>query len=222
MIQFNLLPDVKLQYVKARRTKHLTQVGSILISGVVILVTGLLFSFVQFGQKKHISNLSEDIKKELTSIKSTPDLDKILTIQNQLNTIPTLHGDKPSLSRLLGYIQQLTPVDVTISTLDLSLSNKSVNIIGRAKDLSAATTLSDTLKFAEYSTGSAKNVKIFSNVATTLSRSENGEASYTINASFDPIIFDNKEKISIIVPPTITTRSVTEKPSAVFQSQEAN
>lgn len=219
MIQFNLLPDVKLEYVKARRAKHLTLVVSMLVSAFVIVVTGLLFSFVQFGQKTHIKNLTKDIEKQLSSLKSTPDLDKILTIQNQLTTIPGLHEDKPAVSRLFGYIQQLTPVGTTISSLDLQVEKSRITLSGGANDLAGATTFSDSIKFAEYSTETVSNVKVFSEVTTTLSRGQDGKATYKILATYDPVIFDNKEKVVLIVPPTITTRSVLEKPSAIFDTQ---
>ncbi len=118
MIQFNLLPDIKMEYVKAKRAKRMTVTFSLLASAVAIVLTGLLFSFVQFAEEEHIDNLTKDISKELTTLKNTPELDKILTIQNQLVSLPELHAKKPAVSRLFTYIQQVTPVGVEISTLN--------------------------------------------------------------------------------------------------------
>jgi hypothetical protein len=214
-----------MEYVKAKRAKRTTVTFSLLVSSAAVVLTGLLFSFVQFGQKKHIDNLTKDISKELTALRSTPDLDKILTIQNQLASLPDLHARKPAVSRLFTYIQQVTPIGVAISSLELDLQNSSIKATGTADDLAKGATLADTYKFAEYITGTGNEqtkTKIFSNVVSTLARDEKGVTSYTITANYDPKIFDNTVTLAISVPSTITTRSVLNKPASIFTEQGGN
>jgi len=51
MIQFNLLPAVKLEYVKAQRTKHLLILISAVSSAVALLVLTLSIISVDVVQK---------------------------------------------------------------------------------------------------------------------------------------------------------------------------
>jgi len=84
MIQFNLLPDVKIEYVKAKRTKRIILSGATVVSIAVVVVTALMFSYVHVAQKKHITDLTNDIVSVTADIKSTDNLNNILTVQNQL------------------------------------------------------------------------------------------------------------------------------------------
>lgn len=217
MIQFNLLPDVKLDYIKTRRTKRLVVIISLSAAGVSLAVLIIMFLTVQVAQKKHLADLSKDIKSQESALTSTPDLDKILTIQNQLKSLPTLDANKPVTSRLFGYVQQVTPVQADISKLDLDFSANTMVISGSATDLATANKFADTLKFATYSTSTVSNGKPFSNIVTTLSRDEK-VASYSLTLNFDPLLFASAEAPVLTVPKIISTRSATEKPEAVFKA----
>ena len=99
MIQFNLLPDVKIEYIKTRYRKRMIMLISAIASGVTFTIFVLLFLFVRVNQPKHMKDLDKDIKSTVSKIQETKDLDKILTIQNQLNSLPALH-DKLKTDRL--------------------------------------------------------------------------------------------------------------------------
>ena len=144
MIQFNLLPDVKLQYIKSQRTKRLVMVVSLVAAAVSITLVTVLFLTVQVAQKKHLTDLSGDIAKQTKTLNSTEDLNKILTIQNQLNSLTTLHQKKPVASRLFGYIQQVTPVQASIAKLDIDFSLNTLTISGSADTLLVANQFADT------------------------------------------------------------------------------
>lgn len=117
MIQFNLLPDVKKEYIKAKKTKRLI----ISIATITIIsslaITSFLFVIVQVFQKNNIEDLSADINSEISSIESIPGLEKILTVQNQLGNLQTLHEGKPVASKLFAYFGLLKPADVKISSI---------------------------------------------------------------------------------------------------------
>src|SRR5215467_2991209 len=100
MIQFNLLPDVKIQYLKAQRQKHLVVFISTIAIIAAIALFAFLVTFVDVLQKKNLSDLNADIQTNSNQLKSTPDLSKILTVQNQLKALPGLHDQKAVATRL--------------------------------------------------------------------------------------------------------------------------
>ena len=215
MIQFNLLPDIKKEYIKAKRTKRLIVTMSVLVSVGAIILTGLLYSYVQIGQKGDIDNLATDINNEISEIRSIEDFDKILTIQNQLNTINGLHEMNPETSRLFNYLFQLTPTSVKIQELSLTFDEFRLNISGSADSLADINTYVDTFKFAKYKyevEGVETEGDPFTQVFSELTRNSDN-ASYSITMVFDPIIFDNTKDVQLIVDKQFTTRSITEKPS---------
>jgi Tfp pilus assembly protein PilN len=234
MIQFNLLPDVKLEYIKARRTKRTVMMTSVLVGAASLALFVLLFVVVNFVQKEHLSNLNADIDKNKSELKAKPGLAKILTIQNQLNSLPELHKQKPVASRVLGYAQQLTPQNVSISTLTVNFTDQTLRIEGSADSLATVNTFVDTLKFTNYTTTSSvgegsqatapslafSNV-VLANFAITSSSAtdKNKAATYSITLKYDPIIFSSDKEAQLQVVKKITTRSETEKPAAVFQAK---
>lgn len=227
MIQFNLLPDVKLEYIKTKRTKHLVLVTAMAVSGVALAITIILFMAVSVYQKDRISDLSRDIKTNTTDLKKIPNLEKILTVQNQLGALGGLHDKKPQVSRFYNYINQVTPVNVTISSARLDFVTNTLTITGNSADLSTVNRFVDTLKFVNYtattsaSTTAPVKKNPFSSVVLSsfsLSPTEkaNKKANYSITLVFDPVIFDITKDVFLDVPKQITTRSETEKPT-LFQ-----
>ena len=220
MIQFNLLPDIKQQYLKAQRQKLLV----IFISTVVCIASLTLFIVlllvVGVWQKKSISDLNSDIKRYNNQLKSTSDLDKILTVQNQLRSLNGLHDKKPDVSRLFGYLEQVTPANASITKMDIDYEKNTISVSGSAQSLEVVNTYVDTLKFTEYKItggeGKTNNTKkAFADVV--LSNFGRAEATtYTIEASFDPVIFSQLSDVELTVPQKTTTRSTTEQPTDLF------
>lgn len=211
MIQFNLLPDVKKEYIKAKRTKRMIISVSTIVSISSIVVLVLVFSYVQVVQKKSINDLTKDIEQEVASIQSVQGLDEILTIQNQLNTIPELFVTRPETSRIIDYMKQVVPAGVYINDLKVDVLNSSMEISGESGSLLLINKFADTLKFATYNSDDVKGVKSFSNITTDSFRNAE-RTSYTVKLQYDPILLDNTQSIVLVIPNTITTRSVTGQP----------
>jgi Tfp pilus assembly protein PilN len=243
MIQFNLLPDVKLQYVKARRTRRTVMMGSILIAGAFLALFIMLFVVVNVVQKQHLSNLDGDISKSKNDLKAKPELAKILTIQNQLHSLPDLHKQNPVASRILGYVQQVTPQNVNISALTVDFSEQTIKIDGSTDSLATVNTFVDTLKFTNYTIVTADQAAadqeasktpetptlafsdiVLANFAITTGsvKDKNKTASYSITLKYDSVIFNSDNNIKLQIAQKITTRSETEKPSAVFQTKSSD
>jgi Tfp pilus assembly protein PilN len=203
MVQFNLLPDVKLEYVKTQRTKRLLTLIAVIASIASLAILLLSFVSVDVVQKKSIHDLNSDISKYSSQLKSTKDLDKILTVQNQLSTLTSLHEQKPVTSRLFGYITQVTPAQASLNKLTIDFTAHTLTIGGTAPSLDAVSTYTDTLKATTYQVGSSgKKTHAFTDVVlTTFGRDDKG-ATFTITCTFDPVIFDTKNNVTLQVPQT--------------------
>lgn len=232
MIQFNLLPDVKKEYIKAKRTKRIIYSTSMLSALIAIGVTLLLLSIVQVVQKKSINDLTNDIEADIASLQAVDDLNKILTIQYQLETLPELHEQKPKTSRIFSYLTQITPEELRISSVNLDIEESTLTIEGSAPDIASVNRYADTLKFAKFvavDAGGESDLdqardevaslpiddasnRPFSEVSTDLSRSEES-ASYEIRLIFEPELFDNTKEVALIIPDSVTTRSVIGRPN---------
>lgn len=223
MIQFNLLPDVKLEYIKTQRTKHFVISTSILAAAASLAVFAVLVLTVNVWQKKTISDYSKDIKTTSDNLRATPDLNKILTVQNQLASLSSLHESKPVTSRLFSYLGQVTPTNATISDMTADFSASTLSITGNAPSLDVVNTFTDGLKFTKYQvSGSEDKTNAFSNVVlSSFGRTAEG-ASYTITLSFDPQIFSNANNVKLLVPNIVTTRSVIEQPTVLFDKASGN
>jgi hypothetical protein len=223
MIQLNLLPDVKMDYIKAERMRRMALSISVLASLVAI---GLLVLLLLVGgiQKKHLKDLSKDITRDSQTLQQKPQINKILTVQNQLQSLTALHAGKPAVSRLFDYLYQVTPNNVSISSLNNDFTTQTMTITGGADALNTVNKYVDTLKFTTYSVpGDNSSNKAFSNVVLSsfgLNSSGQGDsaASYTITVNYDKTIFDITQKVSLNVPNKTTTRAALDQPEELFKA----
>ncbi len=227
MIQLNLLPDVKLEFIKTQRTQRLAFSIAFIASAAAIALLVLLLILTGL-QKKHLSDLNQDITAQTNKLKQTAQIDKILTVQNQLESLTALHSQKPATSRLFSYLNQVTPAQVDINNLTADFTTQTVTITGTADALSSVNKYVDTLKFTTYTTKDVSTAKpAFSNVVLTsfglAGASTNGTqsnahpASYTITLNYDPAIFDITQEVALSVPNLISTRSETQ-PTDLFKA----
>ncbi len=223
MIQFNLLPDVKLEFIKAQRTRRLVLGISLLVSAASIVVLILLLS-VDGLQKKHLSDLSNDIASETSILQNKPNIDTILTVQNQLESLTALHNGKPAAARLFTYLNELTPASVAITNFSIDFNAHTMTITGSADTLSSVNQYVDTLKLTTYTSGSSSQSKsAFSDVVLssfaydTDPTDPTAAATYTITLAYDPTIFDITKSISLSVP-TTTTRAQLQDPTDLFKA----
>lgn len=222
MIQLNLLPDVKLEYIKAKRLKRTAMVLSVLVSGSALVLLVFTVLLVSVAQKTHLKNLDKDIKTGTNKLQSIDDLDKILTVQSQLNSLPDLHSQKPVNSRLFSYMEQITPANAAISSLTFDMDTQKLTISGKADNIVTVNKFVDTLKFTGYQIGSDSKTQkpAFSEIVLSSFSLGEKESSYSIDFKFDPLLFDAKADARLVVPKNkITTRSEVDKP--LFQSNSS-
>lgn len=221
MIQFNLLPDVKLEYIKTQRIKHTVILICQIAGGLALLVLIMMFVLVNVVQKRHLNNLNKDIAKYTNELKNTKDLDKILTIQNQLNSLPGLHNKKVVASRLFVYISQLTPAQATLAGFNVDFVGHKMSISGSADNLVTINKFVDTLKFTTFtSPDQSVQGSAFSNVVLTGFSKGDTSTTYQISVDYNQAIFDSAKDIVLQTPNIISTRSETEKPTDLFKPNE--
>jgi Tfp pilus assembly protein PilN len=228
-IQFNLLPDVKLAYIKAQRNQKLVSSIAILASAVAIGVFLIMLLTVDVLQKKQLNDAKKSAASASSQLAGISGLSNILTVQNQQKTLVTLHGSKHISSRLFTYLPEVTPTNVNIGRVLLDFKANTIEIDGTADSAHSVNTFVDTLKFTTYKVGSQdSDHPAFTSVVESNFSITAGKASYSLNVTFDPKLFannlvdskGNQQAPVLNVPKLTTTRSVTEDPSnGLFNGQ---
>lgn len=200
MIQVNLLPDVKREYLHAQQMKHTFTVISILASIAAIALLALLFMYVQVVQPRHRTNLQKDIDSGINDIKDKKDAVEIITVQGVLEQIPALQDKKLITSNIFQYLSSFTPKDVSYGELKLDFSNNTAVFTGQTTTLERANVLANNLKSATftYKDGDAnQSVKpflsiVFSSLGKTEQADNGKDVGFQITLQFDPILFSQK------------------------------
>jgi hypothetical protein len=219
MTQLNLLPDVKMEYIKAKRSQRLA-VSIALLASVIAIGLLILLLAADGLQKKHLSDLSRDITTDSSKLQNQPQITKVLTVQNQLESLTSLHESKPAATEVFGYLNSVTPAQVDINNFSIDFTQFSITVTGTADSLSSINQYVDTLKATTYTSDQNPGTSLpaFSSVVlssfglTNPQTGSNGQpsgqpASYTITFSYDKNIFDITQKIKLVVPNLTTPRS---------------
>jgi Tfp pilus assembly protein PilN len=215
MIQFNLLPDIKQQFIRAQRLKRLMVSVSMIASAAGLALLVVAFSTVYIAQKKIIDDLNGSIASSSRTLKNEPNISDILTVQSQLGSLDSLNNQKPVVSRIFGYLTQLTPTQITVSDMHVDFTQNTITITGNAPSLDLVNTFVDSLKFTSYTaTGSTSSQPAFSSVVlANFSRSATS-ATYSINFSFDPTIFSVANDVTLAVG---NQNQSSQEPSIIFK-----
>lgn len=134
MIQLNLVPDVKIELLKSERQRNIIIAISILLMASLITLVVLVGIYVLGIQNYEISAKERNIKKIYTDLRNDkPDVDKIVTLQNQLTAIDSTHESRLILSRLIDILAVLSAKDtenaVTINQFSLDKNGEIINIV---------------------------------------------------------------------------------------------
>ncbi len=232
MIQFNLLPDVKLEYIRARRAQRLVLLCATVAVGVSLAILFIMLS-VYFAEKAHLHGLNDDITKKGNDLRKKPQIDRILTVQNQLVALGSLHDQKPAATRVFDYLNQVTPTEIGLTAFTIDFVEHTVTISGTAPSLTAINKYIDTLKFTQYKESGAKKDSLTSAFSDVVLGSfslgsakpedpEKTKTTFTLNLLYDTKIFDETKNIQLNVPAQTTTRSVVDSPTDLFPDQPAS
>jgi Tfp pilus assembly protein PilN len=137
MIEINLIPDVKLELLKARRQRKMIISGSILLSIAAGALVVLLCLYA-FGVQTVAGALADNsIKDESTKLSKVQDLSKTLTIQNQLKQLSNSQSNKNITSRLFDIISATVPEGknvIAIKKLAFNADDGTISIEGEASN----------------------------------------------------------------------------------------
>lgn len=135
MIEINLVPDVKQELIRAQRTRtsvvSIAIVASIAAAGIVVLLAVWVFAV----QTVRMAANDGAIKTEYEKLEAHADLDKVLTIQSQLNQLSDLNAEKMMDSRIFDVLAAILPPEpnqVQISDLLINSEESTVAIQGQA------------------------------------------------------------------------------------------
>ena len=235
MIQFNLLPDVKVQFIKTRRASHTVIIVAILLTMAVGTGTFLLnvqaeTREAQFKElTKEASSIFADIQQAEIDVLSedkdrgeTSAINELLTIQAQLGALTSLHEQKVAARRFSTYLKQILPKRATVDTVsfDFKKDHHNFTISGQIEDsedslddprtgLVVVNVLIDTFEFTDYIIGEDEDTRKRAFVMgppNIADAREDQKVSFSVSGTFDPIIFDSRAKgVRMVVPHIDTT-----------------
>jgi Tfp pilus assembly protein PilN len=191
-IQFNLLPDVKLEYNRTQRIKRLAYGISTLAVVVSVGLFILMIFTVDIVQKKQMSDAGKKVDEVSKQLKDIPQIDQIVTIQNQLKTLTSLHENRHNVSRIFTYLPKITPANVSINKLEMDTVKSTMTISGTASSQKDVNTFVDTLKQTTFKIDSTDQPSpAFSSVIESAFNINPTNVGYTISMQFDSKLFAN-------------------------------
>ncbi|PLS80873.1 hypothetical protein CYG49_03865 [Candidatus Saccharibacteria bacterium] len=229
MIELNLLPDVKKEFLRAQRTRNTVITGSILAIMVAVGLTVLFAVYVYGVQAAQTALLTRDIKNRASELEKKEELGKYLTIQNQLVHIDKLHEDKTVYSRLIDFLSVLNPSEpnsIQLSNLQVTTDEKSATFTGTGRSFENFNVFKDTLVNAEVVYKAAgdegtQTEKLFDSVvveSSSLGRVRDATAvTFVVRVTFNEKAFlGGAQDVTVKVPTIETTQSVRQSPAALF------
>ncbi|HEY0965222.1 MAG TPA: hypothetical protein VGE13_01960 [Candidatus Saccharimonadales bacterium] len=213
MIEINLVPDVKLELIKARRMRSMVVSGAILLSmiagGIVVALSAYTFG-VQGIANWSLDREIDDGSKKLQSVEG---LSEMLTIQSQLDQLQTTHEDKLLTSKLFALLSKIAPNGVNtvqFSKTSLNVEEDTITLEASAKnDFEALEVFKKTLAATQYvytQDGQKKTVNVASDIQDSdRSFGENSEGQsvlrFTLSFVYAPEIFQPDFASGEIVTP---------------------
>lgn len=214
MIQINLIPDVKRQYLQARRTRDIAISISILasIAAVGVVVVLLLALGAQAGREVLADRTIDSEYEKLSSVEGLSDM---VTIDNQLSLISGQHANKSTHSRVFGILQAINPAqpndvrftDVTVQPEDSKILFEGIANAGYPAVEALTKTIENTVirstedgsKFEE--TPLATNIQVGE---TSYGRDGDGRQvlRFELVVSYSPEVLTNKLRNVEIQSPT--------------------
>lgn len=237
MIQINLLPDIKLQYQKTRRTQAKVISGAILACIISVSAVVLVAVWVYGVQNLQKAQLTKSIDTKYADLKNIKDIDKYVTVQNQLTKISGLHANKLMTSRLLDVIAKLNPKapnNVRLSVLSLDTTTSTITLDGETDTYTGLETFRDTLKNASFSytlagaeAGEPIVGPLFMPDSVIIANQGLGKkadgapvVSFKISVQYDAKVFArDSANIIVTVPTKDTTQSKQDTPDVFSPSQ---
>lgn len=217
MIEINLIPDIKQDYLKAKRARTVVASGAILV-GIVSVAIVVLLSVYLFGVQTLRSSIADgEIDKKSNQLKAIPDLGNMLTIQNQLSNLTDLHKNKNIDSRLIALLQEVNPADpnqVIYSQVSVDTEEGTIHIEGQADNAFVAadafkkTIQATKFQFRENGEGDSETRPVALDGEVIIANQSYGENAagkkvlrFSIDFSYDKALFASSSENVVITRP---------------------
>lgn len=132
--EVNLVPEVKLQMIKAQKVRNLVLFVCIVVSAISVGVVLILFG-IKSGQDIAMANQDKKLDKLSSKLMDYSELGDLVTIQRQLEKLTQLSADKPILSRVFGAMAVMLPAGgdiVQLSELRADMESNMLRIDAQA------------------------------------------------------------------------------------------
>lgn len=233
MIRLNLLPNLKKDFLRAQRMRRRTIAVAILVTIISIGSLIALGIYVYGAQNVIMAVQTTNIENKYKELRETKDIDKYLTVQNQLKSIASLHSDKYDIGRVIDFTTKVNipdkpatylevAADMNTEVLDESGQAVTSNEIGTMEvrgfisDFAAFKRLQDsfanaTVSYTVSENGSdeeKKDIKVFTlsgSPELSILPDNNNFVGFTIKLSVLKEPFKWKAKNVVIVVPNLDT-----------------
>ena len=134
MFEINLVPDVKSEMLKAQKVRNIV----LFVCAVVVAVAGGVIAIlggIKAGQDITMSGQDDRLEAMSAKINSFDDLDELLTVQKQLNSLNTVSEEKVLLSRIFSVVNVLLPRngdEISLSELDVDIEKNLIKFDAQA------------------------------------------------------------------------------------------
>ena len=129
MIEINLLPDVKQEFIRAQRVRTTVVSIAILLTIIAAGIVVLLAVYVFGAQQLRHSLADGQIRDESQKLQEVEDIDNVLTIQHQLSKLSEMHTSKNIDSRLFDALSVIIPAEPNTVIINSASINSEDGII---------------------------------------------------------------------------------------------
>lgn len=236
MIEINLVPDVKQEFIRAQHIRNGVISAAIIVAIACFGALALLSVYVFGAQAWRDTKADENITAGIQKLQSVEDLDKALTVQNQLSSISSIQDDTELNSRLFDTIATVTPTGenaVVISKFSMDSESGTITIEGRSKygyralDAFKKTILATKFTYETEGSSDKKSVTLTDSITDgnrSFGEDDSGQRSLQFEFTFEysSELFSRDSRNAEIVGPerTNATDSALEIPRSIFSTDD--
>jgi Tfp pilus assembly protein PilN len=187
-VLINLLPDLRQEKL---RNKQLSRLAKLIAGGIVGVCLALVGSMylITLGQNVKSAQLSSQITQKRDKINSVADLQKILTVQQHLESLDALYKQKTYVSKFYQLLSSLEPKEVSIRSLNLD-QQRSLTLNASARNYLSVAKFMKALEASNLSLGfGAKptNAPYFSGIKVNAVTADSAnQVSFSLTATISP------------------------------------
>jgi Tfp pilus assembly protein PilN len=190
MISVNLLPNSRLERIHAAKRQRSVATLSVLaiIAGVALPI---ILVIVWLGQRGILALTQRSIDRQVGELRAVENLDEILTVQNKLNSLPTLNQQRLYNSTFLTLLPKLLPPRVSLTEIGISESG-TVRLAGKAPSTSPIEDFIAILRRTELFQGDQSRLAFSNVVPINITPSNENPATFELSFSIDNVL--NRER----------------------------